>query len=378
MSKDDYYSRLGVSRDASQDDIKKAYRKMAMKYHPDKNPDDKSAEEKFKEVSEAYDVLHDPDKRAAYDRYGESAFSAGGRAGGASGGYSGNFRDASDIFSEVFGSGGFGDFFGFGNRSRSNRQRQSRGSDLIYNLQISLKDAFNGIEKTIKYRRNVQCLACHGTGAEAGSKRITCPSCGGSGYISTSQGFFHMQQTCPRCGGSGTIVEHPCRACGGSGSTVEESKAKIKIPAGIMSGMKLRLGGYGEAGQNGGPAGDLYISVIIAENKTFERDGDDLYCTKNIPFVIAALGGEIEVETIDGKCTLKVPAGTQSGAVLRMKNQGMVRMNTNVRGNQYVRVAIEVPKRLSNEQREYLERFAKVSGLSVDKRGFFQKILEKF
>ncbi|MDE6432112.1 MAG: molecular chaperone DnaJ [Opitutales bacterium] len=381
MGKEDYYSTLGVSRSASQDDIKKAYRKMAIKYHPDKNPGDKGAEEKFKEISEAYEVLHDPDKRAAYDRYGSAAFDSGGRSSGGGYSYSGNFRDASDIFSEVFGNSGFGDLFGFGGRSRTraSQPHATRGSDLIYNLQISLKDAFTGIEKTIKYHRNVQCSACRGTGAEGNSKRTTCPTCNGAGYVSISQGFFHMQQTCSRCGGTGTILEHPCKVCGGSGATVGESKAKVKIPAGIMSGMKLRLPGYGEAGQNGGPSGDLYIAVIIAENRVFERHEDDLYCTKSIPFVIATLGGEIEVETIDGKCALKVPAGTQSGAVLRMRNQGMVHMNTKNRGNQYVRVAIEVPKRLSKEQRESLEKFAAASGLSVDKQvGFFQKIREKF
>ncbi len=382
MSKADYYSTLGVSRDASQEDIKKAYRKMALKYHPDKNPGDKGAEEKFKEVSEAYEVLHDADKRAAYDRYGSSAFEAGGRGPGTgSYSYSGNFRDASDIFSEVFGNSGFGDLFGFGghSRSRSSQPRVTRGSDLLYNLQISLKDAFTGVEKTIKYHRNVQCAACKGTGAEGNSKRTTCPTCGGAGYVSINQGFFHMQQTCSRCNGAGTILEHPCKACNGNGGVVEESKAKVKIPAGIKSGMKLRLAGYGEAGQNGGPTGDLYIAIIIAENKTFERHEDDLYCTQNIPFVIAALGGEIEVDTIDGKCALKVPAGTQSGAVLRMKGQGMVHMNTKTRGNQYVRIAIDVPKRLTKEQRESLEKFAASSGLSVDKQtGFFQKLREKF
>ncbi len=380
MSKGDYYSTLGVSRDASADDIKKAYRKMAVKYHPDKNPGNKEAEEKFKEVSEAYEVLHDPNKRATYDRYGQSAFENGGRdSGGFS--YTGNFRDATDIFNEVFGNSGFGDFFGFGSRSRmrSSQSQPTRGSDLIYNLRISLKDAFTGVEKTIKYHRNVQCLACKGTGAEGKSKRVTCPTCGGAGYVTMSQGLFHMQQTCSRCGGTGAILENPCKTCSGSGVVVEESKAKVKIPAGISDGMKLRLVDYGESGRNGGPSGDLYIAISIAEHEIFERHENDIYCTKTIPFVIAALGGEVEVETIEGKCALKVPSGTQSGAVLRMKNQGMLRMNTKVRGDQYVRVEIDVPKKLTKEQRDALEHFATLTGLSVDKPvGFFQKIKDKF
>lgn len=383
MSKEDYYSTLGVSKNASADEIKKAYRKMAVRYHPDKNPGNKEAEEKFKEVSEAYEVLHDTDKRVAYDRYGHSAFDNSGR--GPAGysqsySYSGNFRDAADIFSEVFGNSGFGDLFGFGGHSntRSSRTRATRGSDLIYNLQISLRDAFTGIEKTIKYHRNVQCKSCKGTGAEGNAKRTTCPTCGGTGYVTMNQGFFHMQQTCSRCGGTGSILEHPCKVCNGNGLVVEESKAKVKIPAGIYEGMKLRLSEYGEAGQNGGPTGDLYISVTIEEHPMFERHDDDLYCTQKVPFVIAALGGEVEVKTIDDKCVLKVPAGTQSGVVLRMKNQGMPRINTNVRGNQYVRVEIDVPKKLNKEQREVLEKFAKTCDLEVNKQvGFFQKLKDK-
>ncbi len=378
MSKEDYYSILGVSRNASEDEIKKAYRKMALKYHPDKNPGNKEAEEKFKEVSQAYDVLHDSDKRATYDRYGAAAFDSNARGGGYT--YSGNFRDAADIFNEVFGSSGFGDFFGFGNRSRQGaaRSRPMQGNDLIYNLQISLENAYTGIEKTIKYHRSVQCKSCKGTGADGTTKRTTCPACNGAGYVSISQGFFHMQQTCSRCGGQGSILENPCKVCNGTGSVVEESKAKIKIPAGVSDGMKLRLAGYGEAGHNGGASGDLYITILISDHKVFNRRGDDLFCSKQIPFVIAALGGEVEVQTIDGRCSLKVPSGTQSGAMLRMKNQGMVRMNTKSRGDQYVYVEIEVPKKLTKEQREILSNFAKVSGLSVDKQsGFFQRLKDK-
>ncbi|MDR3274168.1 MAG: molecular chaperone DnaJ [Puniceicoccales bacterium] len=377
MSKEDYYSLLGVSKEASDDEIKKAYRKMALKYHPDKNPENKAAEEKFKEISEAYDILHDADKRTAYDRYGHAAFESGGGHSRASF-HSGNFRNPADIFSEVFGGYDFSDFFKFGDQVRTSHTRASRGSDLIYNLQISLKDAFTGVEKTIKYRRHAQCKACSGTGAEKGTKRVTCPTCGGSGFVSMSQGFFHVQQTCQRCGGFGSILENPCKICGGSGAVVEESKAKIKVPAGICDGAKLRLSGYGEAGQNGGPTGDLYVAVNVAADRLFERRDDDLYCSQKIPFAIAALGGEVEVETIDGKCLLKIPEGTQSGAVLRVKDQGMPHVNGNIRGHQYVRIEIEVPKKLSKDQREALEDFAKSSNVAVNKQvGFFQKLKDK-
>jgi molecular chaperone DnaJ len=379
MGKEDYYALLGVAKNASADEIKKAYRRMALKYHPDKNSGDGAAEEKFKEISEAYDILRDADKRAAYDRYGHAAFEGSGSRSGHSHFYGENSRNPADIFSEVFGSGSFGDLFGFGGQSQASRSRTSRGSDLLYNLQISLRDAFSGAEKTIKYSRHAQCKTCGGTGAEKGSKRVTCPTCGGSGYVALSQGFFHMQQTCPRCGGAGSTLENPCKGCGGRGAVIEESKAKVKIPAGIGSGMKLRLGGYGEAGQNGGPAGDLYVAIHIADDRTFERHGDDLYCSQKIPFVIAALGGEVEVETIDGKCSLRILDGTQSGTVLRMKDQGMPRMDSGTRGSQYVHVEIDVPKKLSKDQREALENFAKHSNVEVKKpAGFFQKLKDKF
>jgi molecular chaperone DnaJ len=303
MAREDYYTLLGVEKNASADDIKKAYRRMALKYHPDKNPGDKAAEEKFKEVSEAYDVLHDADRRASYDRYGHAAFEAGGRGGfSQTYSYGGHFRNAADIFGEVFGDSGFGDIFGFSRRSQSSRNRASRGSDLAYDLQISLKDAFTGVEKTIKYRRHAQCEACGGSGAEKDSKRVTCRSCNGLGYVAVNQGFFHMQQTCPHCGGAGSMLEKPCKICGGSGTAIEESKAKVKIPAGVYDGAKLRLSGHGEAGQNGGTAGDLYVVINVADDRTFERHGDDLYCIQKIPFAIATLGGEIEVATIESKC----------------------------------------------------------------------------
>ncbi|MDR2721136.1 MAG: molecular chaperone DnaJ [Puniceicoccales bacterium] len=381
MGKEDYYSLLGVAKNASADEIKKAYRKMALKCHPDRNPGNKEAEEKFKKISEAYDVLHDADKRAAYDRYGHAAFESGGGRRSYSYSYSSgeNFRNPADIFSEVFGSSGFGDLFGFGGRSQTSRNRAARGSDLIYNLQISLREAFSGLEKTIEYSRHVQCKACGGTGAEKGSKRVICPACGGSGYVTMNQGFFHMQQTCLQCSGTGSILESPCKVCGGTGAITEESKAKVKIPAGVSDGMKLRLSGYGEAGQNGGPTGDLYVAIYVADDRTFERHEDDLYCSQKIPFVIAVLGGEVEIETIDGKCSLKIPEGTQSDTVLRMKDQGMPHLNGGMRGSQYVRVKIDVPKKLSRDQRDALEAFAKCSNVEVKKQvGFFQKLKDKF
>ena len=390
MSQSDYYSILGVGKDASDEELKKAYRKLAVKYHPDKNPGDKSSEEKFKEIGEAYDVLKDPQKRAAYDRYGHDAFkqSGGGKAGGASGNFSGfGGRDPFDIFSEVFGSGGggFGDMFGFGGGSghfsRSGRSTGGqRGSDLQYNLEISLKEAFTGIEKTVRYKRAVKCKKCNGTGIGPNGKRVTCPTCGGSGMQVSGNGFFRMQQTCTRCGGSGSIIDKPCSECGGSGRVADECTVKIKIPAGIFNGAKLRSHGDGEAGFQGGECGDLFVGVYIQEDKYFERHDDDLYCDSAIPFIVAALGGDVEIRTLDGSVSLKVPAGTQAGTVFKIKNGGMPHMGTSTRGNQYVKVEIEVPKKLTAEQKHKLIEFAELCGSKYQEKsdGFFQKLKEKF
>ena len=372
MSKRDYYEVLGVNKDASEDDLKKAYRKMALKYHPDKNPGDKTAEEKFKEVAEAYDVLKDPNKRASYDRYGPQAFENNGMNSSWSNGGGNPF----DIFREVFGHTGFGDFFNFGSRNGSaSRSTKQAGQDLQYNLKISLQDAFNGIEKTLKYNRTVPCSECKGSGATPGSKNVTCQTCHGTGVLSMSRGFFSMQQTCPNCHGAGTIIDKPCQSCHGSGVTKESTTTKVKIPAGIFDGANLRIHGGGQAGFNGGENGDLYVSIDITEDGKFERHDDDLYCVEKISYPIAALGGEISIETIDGAANLKIPAGTQSDTIFRVKGQGMPVLNRpGRRGDQYVKVIIDVPKKLSKLQREKLEEFAQACGTP---KGFFQKLKEK-
>lgn len=376
MGKSDYYEILGIQKGASDEEIKKAYRKMALKYHPDRNKGDKAAEEKFKEVSEAYEVLKDPNKRAAYDRYGHQAFGQGGESSSSFQGF-GGFSDPFDIFRDVFGGGGgFEEIFNFGS-GRSKRSNRQDGSDLRYDMQITLLEAFNGVEKTIKYAHTVQCDKCGGSGAAAGSKNVTCKTCGGTGIYSIRQGFFSMQQTCPECHGTGTKIETPCKYCGGSGTMREQSTRKIKIPAGIFDGAKIRIRDAGEAGSNGGQNGDLYICVYISDDKRFERHDSDLYCTQKIPFVIAALGGEIEVETIDGRANLKIPAGTQSDTTFRIKGYGMPEMNCNGRrGNQYVKVTIDVPTKLTKVQKEKLQEFNKACETGTG--GFFQKLKERF
>ncbi len=368
MSQSDYYDVLGVSKDASDDEIKKAYRKMAMKYHPDKNQGDKQAEEKFKEVSEAYEVLKDADKRSAYDRYGHQAFQQGGM-----GNSSGGFHDPFDVFRDVFG-GGFGDLFGFSHSRHSGKQA---GNDLRYNLQISLQEAFSGVEKTVRYAHYVTCKECNGSGAAAGSKPVTCKTCGGTGVFSMRQGFFSMQQTCPDCHGTGVKIGTPCKHCSGAGRVREQCTQKIKIPAGIFDGANMRMRGSGDAGTHGGPSGDLYVGIYVSDDKNFERRDDDLYCSQKIPFVMAALGGEVDVATIDGHATLKIPAGTQSDTVFRMKGHGMPVLNEGSRrGNQYVKVIIDVPTKLSKDQKEKLREFDRLSSKHSD--GFFQKLKEKF
>jgi molecular chaperone DnaJ len=374
MGKADYYEVLGVPRDVSEEDLKKAYRRMALKYHPDKNPGDKNAEEKFKEVSEAYDVLRDGNKRASYDRYGHGAFDGGG-SGPAGWGGSNPF----DIFREVFGGGGFGDFgdlFGFGGGGRRQSGRQT-GSDLRYGLTITLEEAFSGIEKTIKYGKNVACGRCKGSGAAPGGKKVTCKSCGGTGILAISRGFFSMQQTCPDCHGAGVKLDMPCSQCGGSGLAREQCTALVKIPPGIFDGANLHMRGAGDAGPNGAPSGDLYIAVTIAEHGRFVRDGDDLYCTRGIPFSTAALGGDVAMDTIDGHATLRIPAGTQSGTAFRLKGRGMPILNSKgSRGNQYVKVTIDVPTKLSKEQKQKLQEFEKLC--AEGDGGFFKKFKERF
>jgi molecular chaperone DnaJ len=351
--KRDYYEVLGVGRSAPEEEIKRAYRKLAVKFHPDKNPDDPHAEEKFKELGEAYDVLMDADKRSAYDRFGHAAFAQGG------GGFRGGFHDPFDIFREVFGGGGgaggiFETFFGGGEMRGEDRQR---GSDLRYDMQITLEEAAFGVEKEIEVGKLDTCDRCSGSGAEGGSRAIHCPVCGGRGQVIASRGFFHVSQTCPRCRGVGHIIEKPCRECGGEGRVEKTSRIKLKVPAGIADDSRLRSARNGEAGIRGGPQGDLYVVIHVKEHKVFHRDEDNLYCEVPIPFALAALGGEVPVPTLEGKANLKVPAGTQSGQVFKLRGKGVVNVNGRERGDLLARLIVEVPTRLNAEQRQKLEAF---------------------
>jgi molecular chaperone DnaJ len=351
-TKRDYYEILGVPRTASSEEVKRAYRKLAVKFHPDKNPDDPHAEEKFKELGEAYDVLMDADKRSAYDRYGHAAFAQGTGA-------RGGFHDPFDIFREVFGGGGgiFETFFGGGGGGMAGEDRQ-RGSDLRYDMQITLEEAAFGVEKEIEVRKLDTCDKCHGTGAEPGSRTINCPTCAGRGQVISSRGFFQVSQTCPRCRGTGQIVERPCRQCDGEGRVERASRIKLKIPAGITAGSRLRSSGNGEAGIRGGPHGDLYVVIHIREHKVFQRDEDNLYCEVPIPFSVAALGGELAVPTLEGKAHVRIPPGTQSGQIFKLRGRGIVNVNGRERGDLLARVIVEVPTRLNAEQRQKLAEFA--------------------
>lgn len=356
--KRDYYEVLGVDRNIGEEDLKRAYRKLAVKYHPDKNPGDHEAEEKFKELGEAYEALSDPNKRAAYDRYGHAAFQNGMGGGG------GGFHDPFDLFREVFsgagGGGVFEQFFGGGGgMDASGRQR---GSDLRYDLQITLEEAAKGCEKEIEIRKLDACEPCTGSGAQKGSKAVTCPTCRGRGQVVASRGFFQVAQTCPACHGSGRIIEKPCPSCQGEGRVEKTSRVKIKIPAGIDSDSRLRSTGGGEAGLRGGASGDLYVVVHIKEHEVFTRNGMDLACEVPIPFTTAALGGEIRVPTLDGAVSLKIPAGTQSGSTFRIRGLGMPALQGLAKGDILTYVQVEVPTRLDSEQREALERFAELCG----------------
>jgi len=360
QTQEDYYTLLEVERTATVEVIKKAYRKKAVQYHPDKNPGDKQAEAMFKKVSEAYDVLKDTDKRAAYDRYGHAAFTHGGM--GRAGAGAGGFHDPFDIFREVFGGGGggggiFESFFG-GGRSGG----PSSGSDLQYNLEISLEEAAKGCEREITYRRKTVCEDCGGSGARKGSHRKTCPTCGGRGQVRMSTGFISMVQPCPDCRGAGTVVEHPCETCKGSGLSVEQTKVKVSIPAGVDTGIRLRSPGNGEAGAHGGEYGDLYILLTVREHELFQREGDDLFYVLPIKFTLATFGGTIQVPTLDGKAELKIPVGTQTGTAFRLREKGMPRLRSRGRGDQIVRVEVEVPKKLTEPQRAALQAFAEASG----------------
>ena len=380
--KRDYYEVLGVSRDVSADDMKKAYRKLAVKYHPDKNPGDKTAEDKFKEVGEAYDVLSDTDKRAAYDRYGHAAFS-GGMGGGGGGG--GGFHDPFDVFREVFSGGGggggiFDQFFGGGGGGRRRSDGPQRGSDLRYGMSITLEEAAHGCEREIDYERLVACKPCKGSGSNSGAAKKTCRTCGGAGQVISSRGFFQIQQPCPECDGSGEIIADPCKACRGVGRVKEKAHVRLKVPAGIEEGSRLRSQGNGDSGTKNGPNGDLYIVIQIKAHDIFEREGHDLHCDVPLSYPVAALGGEIMVPTIEGKASVKIPTGTQNGTTFRLRGKGMKVLNSPQIGDLYVHVQIAVPTKLTHDQREALEGFSKAMGddTSPMEESFFEKAKKFF
>ncbi|NMG46862.1 molecular chaperone DnaJ [Azoarcus communis] len=356
MSKRDYYEVLGVNRDAGDDEIKKAYRKLAMKFHPDRNPDNKEAEEKFKEAKEAYEILSDANKKAAYDRYGHAGVDPSMGGGGGGQGFEG-FGDAfSDIFGDIFGGGRGG--------SRSNVYR---GADLRYNLEITLEEAARGAEKTIRIPTVEECETCHGSGAKPGTQPKTCPTCGGAGQVRIQQGFFSIQQTCPKCHGSGRIIPDPCTSCNGAGRVKKQKTLEVKIPAGIDEGMRLRHGGHGEPGVNGGPPGDLYVEIHIRKHAVFERDHDDLHCEMPISFTVAALGGEIEIPTLEGMARLKIPAETQSGKVFRLRGKGIKNVRSHAHGDLLCHVVVETPVKLTERQRELLQEFEAISSGNADR-----------
>ena len=346
MDKQDYYELLDVPRDASDRDIKKAYRRLAMKYHPDRNPDDKDAELKFKEINEAYEVLSDAQKKAAYDQFGHAGVNGQGGMGG--GGFEGGFGDIfGDVFGDIFGGGG-------GGRRRSSVRR---GADLRYNLDLSLEEAVRGCEKTLKVPTYVSCETCDGSGAKPGTSAKTCGTCGGAGQVRMQQGFFAVQQTCPSCRGEGKVISDPCGTCHGQGRTQKTKTLQVKIPAGVDTGDRIRLGGEGEAGAHGGPAGDLYVQVSVKDHPIFERDGAHLYCEVPISIVDAALGGELDVPTLDGRVKLKIPAETQTGKMFRLRGKGIKPVRGGSLGDLMVKVVVETPVSLTARQKELLQEF---------------------
>ena len=376
MAKKDYYETLDVARNATDEEIKKAYRKLAMKYHPDRNQDNPSAEEKFKEVKEAYEMLSDPDKRAAYDQYGHAGVDPNMGAGGFGGGFGGGspFGDFGDIFGDIFG--------GMGGRQRG--PQVYRGSDLRYTMEISLEDAANGKVTQIRVPSWEECDACHGSGAEPGTSAETCPTCKGQGQVRMSQGFFSVQQTCPTCHGTGKHIPSPCKKCQGQGKVKTQKTLEVNIPAGIEDGMRIRNAGKGEPGVNGGPAGDLFVEIHIKRHPVFERDGTDLHCTIPLAFTQAALGGEIEVPTLHGKASMSIPEGTQTGQVFRLRGKGMphVRSASTV-GDLYVHVELEVPVKLTSEQKELVQRLDDSLKAGGEKhnpkaKGWFDKVKDFF
>ena len=372
MSKRDYYEILGVARTATPDELKKAYRKLAMQHHPDRNPDNPAAADTFKELNEAYDVLKDEQKRAAYDRFGHAAFENGGRGGG---GFESPFGGGgfSDLFEEMF-----GDFMGGGRRG----QASGAGADLRYNMEISLEDAFNGKTATITVPTSASCESCKGTGGAGGAQPVACSTCHGAGKVRAQQGFFTIERTCPTCQGMGRVIKDPCRSCGGSGRTRKDKTLQVTIPAGVEDGTRIRLAGEGEAGMRGAPPGDLYIFLSIAKHRLFQREGANIYCRVPIPMTTAALGGSIDVPTIEGSMTkVTIPAGCQTGNQFRLRNKGMSVLRSPARGDMFIHAMVETPVALNKRQIELLKEFeaageADASRHSPESHGFFSKVKE--
>jgi len=370
-AKRDYYEVLGVERSATEDEIKKAFRQAALKHHPDRNPGDRQAEQRFKEAAEAYEVLADANRRAQYDRFGPSAFEQGGQ-------YSGpTFTNVEDIFrhfGDIFGSGVFGDMFG--GRARSGPQA---GRDLKIALELSLEEIDQGVERTVSLRRRETCATCRGSGAKPGTSASTCPSCGGRGQIHRNQGFFTMATTCPRCGGQGTVIEHPCSDCGGEGRISRKSEIKITIPPGVEEGVRLRVAGQGDAGDPGAPRGDLYCVIQEIEHAFFKRNGADLVCEVPVTFAQLALGKKgLEIPTLRGRAALEIPAGTQNGKLFRLRGQGLPHLEGRGRGDLLVRVFIEVPSSLTARQKEILEEFGKIEEQRAGSKSFFERLRSTF
>ena len=374
MSKRDYYDVLGVQKGASADEIKKAYRQKAKQLHPDRNSDNPNAESEFKEANEAYEILKDGEKKAAYDRFGHAAFEGGMGAGARQGGGQYGGGDFASAFSDVF-DDLFGDIMG-GRRGGGGGGRAVRGSDLRYNLRIPLEDAFQGMQKTIQVPTAVACDTCTGTGAAGGTEPSTCPTCSGMGKVRASQGFFTVEKTCPTCSGLGQIIQNPCKDCSGAGRVEKERSLSVNIPAGVETGTRIRLAGEGEAGLRGGPAGDLYIFIEVTEHALFQRDGASLYCRVPVSVASAALGGDIEVPTIDGgRSRVKVPAGSQSGRQMRLRGKGMPSLRGGPQGDMLIELAVETPVNLTSKQKELLREFEKLSEENnPESTGFFKKV----